>query len=153
MCELIDDLGKVPVYTVDKIGDKTYKEPVPFAIHYECCGPQLKKLSRYEYAALVKLAPKRENVHQTSTSGRHAVKHFPLDPQHPCHIMKDQMLMAKQATVVFCNRPPQHPRPCPEEEDTVQFQRWQDKANAFAKLCCSCSDLRTDQILNITGKH
>ena len=133
MCSFIDDLRKVPVHVIDKIGDKVYRQPVPDAMHYEYCGRMLKKLSRYEYAALVKLTPKSNDDSNQSNRGRHAVQRFALDQKHPCHIMKSQMLKAKQSTVVFCDRLPPIPGPKPDDSDSQQHDLWRKKADAFAK--------------------
>ena len=58
--DILEGLGKVPIYTIDVVNEKKIRQPVPVQAHYTQRGSGLRLMSQTEYYALVKIHARRK---------------------------------------------------------------------------------------------
>ena len=131
--ELTGDLGRICVHTVEKASNSNQgptKVHMPVAFNYRNRGEALKKLSRYEYDALVIIKCIKTNKQLSNARS----KQFSFPPSYELAASHAQFLRAKHRTMIFHGRSPDYPGKPPRVPSTSQrMKSWKKKADRFAR--------------------
>ena len=125
---LLNGIGAHKCYVVEEPEDPSIGTPikkfVPHSLLYNNRGRELRFLSRYEMAALVRLGVKPKD------DTRARLKRFELAPSFILAARYAYVLQQKQCTPLLTSKMPPHPGPRPLDE--TAFATWKRKADAFA---------------------
>ena len=132
-----DSLGYAKFYTT-KNGVKV---SVPESVHWRFRGSDLRHLTRFEYAGLVKIVPKTKGCDDSldaklqSKVGRRKSPEFCFGKGHPLRESHSQVLLSKQSCVISCQRPPRFPgeKPRTARKGSKRMRGWLSRANKYAK--------------------